>query len=36
MKFIIKHEIRGRMRVHLLQNRMTFEQAEIGDRSESP
>lgn len=27
MKFIIKHEIRGRMRVHLLQNRMTFEQA---------
>ena len=28
MKFIIKHEIRGRMRVHLLQNRMTFEQAD--------
>ena len=28
MKFIIKHEIKGRMRVHLLQNRMTFEQAD--------
>lgn len=28
MKFIIKHEIRGRMRVHLLQNHMTFEQAD--------
>ena len=42
MKFIIKHEIKGRMRVHLLQNRMTFEQADTllspvsGDRSESP
>lgn len=28
MKFIIKHEIKGHMRVHLLQNRMTFEQAD--------
>ena len=28
MKFIIKHEIKGRMRVHLLQNRMTFGQAD--------
>ena len=25
---IIKHEIKGRMRVHLLQNRMTFGQAD--------
>ena len=28
MKFVIKHEIKGRMRVHLLQSRMTFEQAD--------
>ena len=28
MKFIIKHEIKGRMRVHLLQNHMTFGQAD--------
>lgn len=28
MKFIIKHEIRGRMRIHILQSRMSFEQAD--------
>ena len=28
MKFQIKHEMRGRMRVHLAQNRMTCEQAD--------
>lgn len=29
MKFSIKHEIRGRMRVHLSQDRMTYRQADI-------
>ncbi|RHV49953.1 heavy metal translocating P-type ATPase [Lachnospiraceae bacterium OM04-12BH] len=29
MRFIIKHEIRGRMRIHILQSRMSFEQADI-------
>ena len=29
MKFIIKHETRGRMRIHLAQNRMTCKQADI-------
>ena len=29
MRFIIKHEMNGRMRIHLLQNRMTYEQADI-------
>ncbi len=28
MKFQIKHEIKGRMRVHMAQKRMTFEQAD--------
>ena len=28
MKFSIKHEIKGRIRVHLHQNRMSFEQAD--------
>ena len=28
MKFIIKHEIKGRIRIHILQSRMTFEQAD--------
>lgn len=28
MKFIIKHEIRGRMRIHVIQKRMTCEQAD--------
>ena len=28
MKFVIKHEIKGRIRIHILQSRMTFEQAE--------
>ena len=28
MKFQIKHEIKGRMRVHMMQKRMTFEQAD--------
>ena len=27
MKFVIKHEIKGRIRIHILQSRMTFEQA---------
>ncbi len=29
MKFIIKHETKGRMRIHLAQNRMTCKQADI-------
>ena len=29
MRFRIKHEIRGRMRIHILQSRMSFEQADI-------
>jgi heavy metal translocating P-type ATPase len=29
MRFIIKHEIRGRIRIHILQSRMSFEQADI-------
>lgn len=29
MKFIIKHEIKGRMRVHILQRIMTYEQADM-------
>lgn len=29
MKFNIKHEIRGRLRIHLCQSRMTFKQADI-------
>lgn len=28
MKFIIKHEIKGRMRVHFVQNKMTFQEAD--------
>ena len=28
MKFVIKHEIKGRLRIHILQSRMTFEQAD--------
>lgn len=28
MRFVIKHEIRGRIRVHVLQKRMTYEQAD--------
>ncbi len=28
MKFIIKDEIRGRLRIHVMQNRMTYEQAD--------
>lgn len=28
MKFIIKHEIRGRMRIHVMQSGMSFEQAD--------
>ena len=28
MKFVIKHEIKGRMRIHLAQTRMTYEQAD--------
>lgn len=29
MNFKIEHEIKGRMRIHILQKRMTFEQADI-------
>ena len=29
MKFVIRHEIRGRMRIHLLCHAMTFEQADL-------
>lgn len=28
MKFVIRHEIKGRIRIHILQSRMTFEQAD--------
>ena len=28
MKFVIKHEIKGRIRIHILQSHMTFEQAD--------
>ena len=28
MKFVIKHEIKGRIRIHILQRHMTFEQAD--------
>lgn len=28
MKFVIKHEIKGRIRIHVLQSRMTFKQAD--------
>ena len=28
MKFRIKHEIKGRMRVHMAQKRMSYEQAD--------
>lgn len=28
MKFKILHEIKGRMRIHIIQNKMTDEQAE--------
>ena len=28
MKFVIKHEIRGRMRIHLMQYRMSYAQAD--------
>ncbi|MBN7773218.1 heavy metal translocating P-type ATPase [Clostridium aminobutyricum] len=29
MKFIIKHQIKGRFRIHLLQNKMSYEEADI-------
>ena len=29
MRFVIKHEIRGRIRVQILQGRMSIEQADI-------
>ena len=28
MKFVIKHEIKGRIRLHLVQNNMTYKQAD--------
>ena len=32
MKFVIKHEIKGRIRAHAVQYRMTFEQADWNPR----
>ena len=29
MRFVIKHEIKGRIRVHIKQNRMTYKEADI-------
>lgn len=29
MRFIVKHEIRGRIRIHVLQKRMSYEEADI-------
>ena len=29
MRFVIKHEIKGRIRIHLVQKRMTLQQADI-------
>ena len=29
MKFIIKHEIRGRLRLHIVQSRMSYREADI-------
>lgn len=29
MKFVIKHEIRGRIRIHIIQKRMSYRQADI-------
>ena len=29
MKFIIKHEIRGRLRIHVVQRKMTCAEADI-------
>lgn len=29
MKFVIKHEIKGRIRIHIIQNKMTYAQADI-------
>ena len=29
MRFVVKHETKGRVRIHLLQKRMTFEQADL-------
>ena len=29
MKFAIKHEIKGRLRVQMAQQRMTYEQADV-------
>lgn len=28
MKFIIKHEVKGRLRIHVIRNRMTYEEAD--------
>ena len=28
LRFIIKHEIKGRMRIHVLQDRMTYQEAD--------
>lgn len=29
MKFIIKHEVKGRLRIHVIRNRMTCAEADI-------
>lgn len=29
MKFVIRHEIRGRLRIHILRNKMTYREADI-------
>ncbi|MCM1258953.1 MAG: heavy metal translocating P-type ATPase [Roseburia sp.] len=29
MRFLIKHEIKNRMRIHIIQNRMSYEQADV-------
>ena len=31
MKFMIKHEAKGRMRIHAVQNRMSYAQADNYD-----
>ena len=29
MRFVIKHEIRGRLHIHIIQSRMTYREADI-------
>ena len=35
MKFAIKHEIKGRLRVHMAQQRMTYDEVIVEDNGES-